>query len=156
MKRVSSTVSIVLNLKVNGESSKLPLTYENQHLVQIGQVRIPPQTPQVKSVADYFDANKLKAYVDGRSKLVSRKELLDKVESIPLLASLTRAETLYRCLKNAHSTVRFNAKVCVTLAHATTQFEFMFSHDHQQDSTRIKGEGLMDKTILAEVRSHID
>ena len=110
----------------------------------------------MKSIADYFETNKLKAYIDGRSNLVSRKELLDKVESIPLLASLTRAETLYRCLKNAHSTVRFNARVCVTVALATTQFEFMFSHDHQQDTGRIKGEGLMEKTILAELRSHID
>ena len=43
----------------------------------------------MKSIADYFETNKLKAYIDGRSNLVSRKELLDKVESIPLLASLT-------------------------------------------------------------------
>ena len=116
------------------------------------------QHPQVNSVADYFEVNKLKAYIDGRSKLVSRKELLAKVESIPLLASLTRAETLYRCLKNAHTTMKFNARVCVTIAHQMTQFQFVFSHDQQQhpDSSRIQGEGLLDKSILAELRSQID
>lgn len=89
------TVKVVIQLIIDGEHIAFELEYEKNQLVRAATQNQNTVSTEVVDIRTYLMRNSCRLLMGGERKIISKNELIQKLNDIPMLANLIRAETLY-------------------------------------------------------------
>jgi hypothetical protein len=88
-------VKIVVFLIIDGEHITFELEYEKNILVKAGTSNKNLVAGEVVDIKTYLMRNSCRLLMGGQRNIVSKSDFLLKLNEIPMLANLIRAETFY-------------------------------------------------------------
>lgn len=88
-------VKIVVFLIIDGEHITFELEYEKNILVKAGTLNKNLVAGEVVDIKTYLMRNSCRLLMGGQRNIVSKSDFLLKLNEIPMLANLIRAETFY-------------------------------------------------------------